>query len=557
MRKVLLTLFFAACTSSVINALTVTSGYEVIHETDTIWNFGYKGVNLFSRKVHRIDIAYPSKDNNGNDVTLSGYVAIPYDVYDGQQPCDGILLYNHYTQMSHANAPTKGYAVGEDMVIANPLKPNYIVVASDFQGFGVSEHLPQTYCFGDFNGRANIDMLLAARKLLDDRGQKQGKFIINAGYSSGGYDAIATQRVRDMHHKNEIVFDKTLVGGEPFDVVEAYRSYIKLKDDENVDATCLPMVLDGYNRLAKMGFTYEQMFKEPYDKKFEDWFCSGKYETSAIMDSLKGKKISDIVQDNFLNTESNEYNKLCEVAKTYSLANGWTPDFTQKYFVMHLVKDNVVPVSSGRAFLKFLNDFTYEGSSEKPFMKSIVPERTRLQTNFILPVSQHTLVGGVVFYLNLAATLTAYPILYYDDELNTHYADLVEDATVMGIIHKLEAKGFDVRGAVQKVTEGGSGGSFFEVLANIEKTLNSVGTTTAEVLQMASDSGLELTDLLQIYSYLTTPATPAASANKGIFEGAEVEKRQIEVEPYLIDYYQGYLTNWLEENHVNIYDQAE
>jgi hypothetical protein len=224
---------------------------------------------------------------------------------------------------------------------------------------------------------------------------------------------------------------------------------------------------------------------------------------------------------------------------------------------MHLVKDNVVPVSSGRAFLKFLNDFTYEGSSEKPFMKSIVPERTRLQTNFILPISQHTLVGGVVFYLNLAATLTAYPILYYDDELNTHYADLVEDATVMGIIHKLEAKGFDVRGAVQKVTEGGSGGSFFEVLANIEKTLNSVGTTTAEVLQMASDSGLELTDLLQIYSYLTTPATPAASANKGIFEGAEVEKRQIEVEPYLIDYYQGYLTNWLEENHVNIYDQAE
>ena len=96
-----------------------------------------------------------------------------------------------------------------------------------------------------------------------------------------------------------------------------------------------------------------------------------------------------------------------------------------------------------------------------------------------------------------------------------------------------------------------------ELLANIEKTLNSLGTNTTEVLQMASDSGLEITDLLQIYSYLTTPATPAASANKGIFEGAEIEKRQIEVEPYLIDYYQGYLTNWLKENHVNIYDQAE
>lgn len=556
MRKVLLTLFVAACVASAANAQTATSDYEVIHEADTVWNFGYNGVNLYSRKMHRIDISYLSKDHEDNDVTLSGYVAIPYDIYNGSQPCDGILLYNHYTQMSKDYAPTNGYSIGEDFVMANPLSPNYIVVSSDFQGFGVSADMPQAYCYGDYNGQASIDMLLASRKLLDDRNMSQGKFLFNAGYSSGGYDAIATQRVRDMHYRDEIVFDKTFTGGAPFDIMEACRYYISHKDDENIDVVCMPMVLDVFNHLANLGFTYDQMFKEPYNVKFQDWIASGTYNTKAVMDSLEGKKLSEIMQDNFLSTYSDEYYLLRDVASKYSLAKDWTPDFSQKYYVMHLVRDNTVPASSGREFLRFLSSFKYEGTSERPFMKSIVPERTRLQTNFVIPDYHHTIVGGLVFYLNLAATMTAYPVLYYDDELNTHYADLVEDATVMGIIHKLEEKGYDVRGAVQKLTNGGTGGSFFDVLAQIENTLNNLGTNTSEVLQMADDSGLELVDLMQIYMYLTTPADSEA-ANHGIFDEAETVARPSETEPYLTDYYQQYLQDWLKENNVDVFDQAE
>ena len=204
------------------------AGVSVIHEVDTVWNFGYKGINLASRPMHRIDIAYTSKDVEGNDVLLSGYVCIPQDILDGSQPCDGILLYQHYTQTSFDGAPTRGYAVGEDMVMANPLKPNYIVVCSDFLGFGINEGKGkgQVFCYSDINGQASIDCLLAARKLLDHRQISQGKFLINAGYSSGGFDAIATQRVRDMKYRDVIKFDKTLVGGMPFDIMEACEAFI-------------------------------------------------------------------------------------------------------------------------------------------------------------------------------------------------------------------------------------------------------------------------------------------------------------------------------------------
>ena len=556
MRKALLNLFVAVCVTSAANAQTATSDYEVIYEADTVWNFGYNGVNLYSRKMHRIDISYLSKDHEGNDITLSGYVAIPYDIYNGSQPCDGILLYNHYTQMNRDNAPTNGYSIGEDFVIANPLSPNYIVVSSDYQGFGISKDMPQAYCFGDFNGQASIDMLLASRKLLDDRKMSQGKFLFNAGYSSGGYDAIATQRVRDMHYSDKIVFDKTFVGGAPFDIMDAARYYISHKDDPNIDVVCMCMVLDVFNRLANLGFTYDQMFKEPYNVKFQDWIASRTFNTAAVMDSLEGKTLTELVQDNFLDTYSEEYGILRDVANKYSLANDWTPDFSQSYYVMHLVRDNTVPASSGREFLKFLNKFYYEGTTDKPFMKSIVPERTKLQTNFVIPDYHHTIVGGIVYYLYLAASLTAYPALYYDDELNTHYADLVEDATVMGIIHKLEEKGYDVRGAVQKLTNGGTGGSFFDVLAKIENTLNNLGTNTTEVLQIADDSGLEILDLLMLYQYLTTPVE-SESANQAVFDDAGTVVRQPETEAYLTDYYQQSLQNWLKENNVNIFDQAE
>jgi len=155
--------------SDAATAQAPVDGVRVINETDTVWHFGYEGLDLYSRPIHRIDIAYPSTDLEGNPVELSGYVAIPADLYSGEQPVDGIMLYNHYTQLRFNDAPTRGYAFVEDLAIATPLRPNYIVVASDFYGFGLTEGLGQYYCYGTANGQASIDCLLAARRMPTPR----------------------------------------------------------------------------------------------------------------------------------------------------------------------------------------------------------------------------------------------------------------------------------------------------------------------------------------------------------------------------------------------------
>ena len=64
----------------------------------------------------------------------------------------------------------------------------YVVVFEEFEFcikelvFFFEEHISdQYYVYGDANGHASIDCLIAARQVLDERGISQGKYLLNAG----------------------------------------------------------------------------------------------------------------------------------------------------------------------------------------------------------------------------------------------------------------------------------------------------------------------------------------------------------------------------------------
>ena len=213
-----------------------------------------------------------------------------------------------------------------------------------------------------------------------------------------------------------------------------------------------------------------------------------------------------------------------------------------------------MPVSSCRAFADFLANYYYDDQdgSSPLFKKSIIPEKTHLQTNFVINSDSHSIVGALAFYLNVIATLAATPVLYYDGELNTHYSDLVKNLSVMGIIKKLEESGIDVRGIVQErlasSTDGGGGG-LFELLAMLDKQLAPTGFTTLELLQIADDCGLSLEDILAIYAYLTSSENNDAAASR-----AMTQKQPLVGTP---DHYLLFMENWLKENNVNNREKIE
>lgn len=539
-----------------VSAATVMAqpaeGTSIIQEKDTVWGFGADGIYLYKRQMHRIDIAYQTTDPNGNPCRMSGVIIIPKDVWDGEQLCDGMVLYNHYAQMAKKDSPSRGYATGEDMVLANPLNPNYIMVIPDFYGFGITEDQDQWFCFGDANGHASIDCLLAARALLTERGQSLGKYLINAGYSSGGYDALAAQKVRDMEYKDQISFDRTVVGGLPFDISEAYDQFIKNKDN-HWRVFGLFMILDSYNRHADLGFTPDEVFKSPYDEKFEEWVHSGKYTTADILKELDGKTLSDVIQEPFLTLNSKEYKLLCKAFDAHSLSKGWVPDPTQMYSVFHLYKDGTVPCSSDRKLLSFLSTYYWYLGQKNPFQKSIIPEKTHLQTNFIMPMENHSPLGGIAYYIGLTATMVSMPVLYYDGELNTFYADLIKDLTAFEIVKALDQK-FNVRALVkEKMTDISSIGNIFTLIARMagiitatESLLDISDLTMGDLMTMADDSGVSFVEMMQIISYLNSDTAPV-SVYDADSESSSAPDDEVRKTPFLVDYYIQYLTDWYKE----------
>ena len=558
--KKLLTLLALLMSATGMTAQPATDGTSVIQEKDTVWGFGANGIYLYKRKMHRIDIAYRTTDPKGNPCKMSGVIIIPKDVWDGEQICDGMVLYNHYAQMAKKDAPSHGYAMGEDMVLANPLSPNYIMVIPDFYGFGITEDQDQWFCFGDANGHASIDCLIAARALLTERGQSLGKYLINAGYSSGGYDALAAQKVRDMKYKDQISFDRTVVGGLPFDISEAYDQFIKNKD-QSWRVFGLLMILDSYNRHADLGFTPEQVLKSPYAEKFDEWVHSGKYTTSDILKELDGKKLTDVIQEPFLTLNSKEYKKLCKAFDAHALSKGWVPDPTQNYDVFHFYKDGTVPCSSDRKLLSFLSNYYWYWGSKNPFQKSIIPEKTRLHTNFIMPLQNHSPLGGITFYIGLTATMVSMPVLYYDDELNTYYADLIKDLTPLEIVKTLDQK-FNVKALIQKaMTDGNSSGDIFNLIARLigittasESLLDLSDLTMADIMTMADDSGVSVIELLQIVSYLNS--NDAASTSDTASEANPASDNEMRETPFLVDHYIHYLTDWFKEKTAGINNET-
>lgn len=525
-------------------------GVEVIYECDTTWHFGYSGINLYSRQMHRIDIAYPTVDAKGNAIRLSGSIVIPSNVYDGSSPVDGVVLYNRYTQMTPECCPTRGFAEGEPIFMCTPLNPNWILVESDFYGFGItSEHVSdQYYVYGDANGHASIDCLLSARKVLDARNISQGKYLFNAGVSSGGYDCIATQRVRDKYYKDEVIFDKTLIAAAPFDVNRAYNVYVSKKDDPNQDPALALIVLNAFNRQEKLGFTPQQLFTEKLAEKFDDWFNTGRYTTLQLRDSLKKigvKTFTDAVQPQFLDTSSDEFKKLSAAIETRNLQNDWTPDPNQSYYYQHYAHDKTVPVEAGRAFLNFL-------TSNGGYKKSLVPELTNLTTCMYVMADNHT-ISGIQYFLRLSATLAAYPVLYYDDELNTHYYDLVKVGTPMGIVKLLEEKGIDIGQAFNTLSGGTGGGgldffSLMQTLNQFDETLQGMGTNLAEVLLIADDSGLSIADIIEIVNYINSKKSEQPQGNVA----AKRAMRQKADEQLVIDFYYNNLLDWFDDNNVEL-----
>lgn len=134
-------------------------------------------------------LTYLTEDKSGALVTASGLVALPVK---GAGTASPVISYQHATTFKNANAPSLKVEPGEPPIVLASL--GYIVVASDYVGFGASNALQHPYLQSRPTARAVLDMLTAAATWRGQAGVADTGQLYLVGYSEGGYATMAAQR---------------------------------------------------------------------------------------------------------------------------------------------------------------------------------------------------------------------------------------------------------------------------------------------------------------------------------------------------------------------------
>lgn len=549
MKKVLLMMLVML--SCVLMAEAQEATYKIIVEKDSTIKYKVKGITIGSRDVRYIVYEYQSKDPKGNDATISGVILAPLGIVNGTVPSDGILLYNHYTISALDEAPSSEIDRLSGAFMCNPLKPNYVLVMSDYIGFGSSKDKPQAYLCGDTNARNSLDGLLAAKALMKDKGIPEGRYLFNMGYSQGGTESMFAAKLSDMEYKDKgVTFDKTFSGGGPLDIEKAYTEYVRIDYCDYVGA--IAQLIIAYNEWYGLGLDYHDAFQEPLASHVQEWFLDKKLHMSQITKNIGSDSVSHMLTPTYFDFESEEAKTLRKKLRAESLMDTWTPDTTQKYFLFHSRHDRYVPVQTGRVIIPWMK--------KKGFTPSIVPGKTNLQTNTVVFKLNHD-DAAIVWFIQTAAAIQVWPALYYEGGQNRYYHNVVKDLNIMRVIKTLESWGIDLRKIVKnsnapqlvashRANKSGILALIMDLIPGVKDALAKVDLTPEDAEEMLEDAGITIEDIGQVVLYfLTSPSSaPEADSALSIYPFSE----NVEAPVQLLRLYEQTLANWFMLGGINV-----
>lgn len=326
-----------------------------------------------SREVRRINFNYTSVDSdNETPLLLSGAVYISGELYDRRKNATGWLMLNHFTITDNAACPTENTSL---LTLEGQLaqQTDFIVVAPDNLGFGLTRSRPQAYLNGEVTAKQSIDALLTARRLLEEEGYDAGDRVVNMGYSQGGHSAMWVSRLVEEGYRGEELshIDYAIVGGGPYDITGIYRRLIE--ENHTQYPVALPLILYGCLDREETNFGVEDVFAPELVGKLPLWFDSKELTTTEINDSIYqalgsdgrvGIETSRIVTVDVMTPESELMKRLIPYFDRNSLVyDSWTPTKTDSIFFVHSRADEVVPFLCMENMGDFLTRQGYEDFS--------------------------------------------------------------------------------------------------------------------------------------------------------------------------------------------------
>ncbi len=298
-------------------------------------NFGVPYVARFDVTIHRIE--YTTANADGKLMMASGAIAVPEPV-TRQLP---MVSFQDGTTVHRLSVPSRG---GMEEILAGLLfsADGYLSVMTDLIGLGSSEGL-HPYLVADVSASAVIDMLRAVVHWSATHSWDISREVYLAGYSSGGYTAMATHRALEADYADEFTVAASAPMAGPYDLSGTMLE-LMLRKEPYPQPYFLPYLLLSYNEVYDLYESPSDFLASPYDTTLPPLF-DGTHRSAEINAAMPQIPIQIVRQDMLRELEDNPGHPLIRRLRENDLLN-WAPRSPMRLY--HCDADELVPVKNSQ-----------------------------------------------------------------------------------------------------------------------------------------------------------------------------------------------------------------
>lgn len=247
---------------------------------------------LVSTGVNIYKIVYETTIK-GQKIRASGVVGVP--VKPGDYP---VLSFQNGTNTLNSNAPSEMPSDYGFQMIEVVASMGYVVVISDYPGFGESSQIPHPYLVAEPTVRSLVDMLYAVKEMdvsdLPDIQLKNDYFII--GYSQGGWATLQLHKALELDYKDDFHLAASVCGAGPYNI---YLLMEKIFSQPSFpEPYYIGYVLNAYKAYDQFSNPVSDILKEPYAARISGLY-TGQLNSGQINAQLT-TSIPDLVNPDFL-----------------------------------------------------------------------------------------------------------------------------------------------------------------------------------------------------------------------------------------------------------------
>ena len=220
----------------------------------------------------------------------SGAIYVPdidgnekFPIYSGQ----------HGTESKRSNVASLTPLRGFDAMFMASV--GYIGSSPDLLGLGVSDDVVHPYVH-KFVAEAVVDKIRAVKNFICERNIGYNKQLFIAGYSEGGYVAMATHQLIEEKYPEEFALRATAPMAGPYDM--SFSSKRILSIDSYPQPGYISFTYMSYNEIEELNRPASDLFQSPYAEKIPSLMDGSK--SIAEANNYLTKKIKNLFAEEFL-----------------------------------------------------------------------------------------------------------------------------------------------------------------------------------------------------------------------------------------------------------------